>query len=76
MKQSTQTKQKADNSIERNLGEARLIAAAPDLLEACQAFIKEFDRNGIQLTDGVWNYSGVQALDKCRRVIAKATGNA
>ena len=46
---------------------ARLIAAAPDLLEALQAMSTEFDSNDVN--DGEW-----AAIQKARTAIAKATG--
>ena len=46
---------------------ARLIAAAPDLLEALQAMATEFDSGDVN--DGEW-----AAIQKARTAIAKATG--
>ena len=46
---------------------ARLIAAAPELLEALQAMTTEFDSGDVN--DGEW-----VAIQKARAAIAKATG--
>ena len=46
---------------------ARLIAAAPDLLEALQAMATEFDSGDVN--DGEW-----AAIQKARTAIAKAMG--
>ena len=51
---------------------AQLIAAAPDLLEACKAFVK-YDKN--DATDGVaMMFAYSEMLKACRSAIAKATG--
>jgi len=43
---------------------ARLIAAAPDLLEACRGMLRHLEREGLQF----------DAMDDARAAIAKATG--
>lgn len=48
---------------------ARLIAAAPDLLEACQALIAHCDKNP-PMGDSLWS------VQQIRTAIAKATGDA
>lgn len=64
---------------------ARLIAAAPELLAACQKAVKEL--NEIRARDGVpYTHSGYKAsvteeyfssvVDECFAAIAKATGGA
>ena len=55
----------------RSLEDARLIAAAPDLLEALICIEKEMvDGHGFPLEDGE-----MLALDKVRAATAKATGS-
>ena len=44
--------------------DARLIAAAPDLLEACRGMLRHLEREGLQF----------DAMDDARAAIAKATG--
>ncbi|CDP50679.1 hypothetical protein [Devosia sp. DBB001] len=54
---------------------ARLIAAAPELLEAGSALIREFD-NIYDVDDGRANIPGdlMALVDKLRAVVAKAEG--
>ena len=57
---------------DRQEADAQLIAAAPDLLEACKLFI-EYDKN--DATDGVaMMFAYSYMLKACRAAIAKATG--
>ena len=54
---------------------ARLIAAAPDMLEALQGIIAESDMQNDEISRGAEFYVArlEAALAKCRSVIAKAT---
>lgn len=59
-----------------NRANARLIAAAPDLLDACQAMIAWDDREKDHAVD-FYDRMGlcVEAFEKARAAIAKATGD-
>lgn len=60
---------------EQLLANAALIAAAPELLEACRAANRRFSNQNGRVDEEVWadNYPAVKAL---RDAIAKATGGA
>jgi hypothetical protein len=55
---------------------ARLIAAAPELLTALQEVVRVFDSHPSSITDTVWvtGESPETLYDHCRAAIAKATG--
>lgn len=57
---------------------AHLIAAAPDLLAACEALVRVVDSEGLALTDldGYAPESGRNALSSIYAAIAKAKGGA
>jgi hypothetical protein len=56
----------------RGIDSARLIAAAPDLLEALQLLLHEVDESAIA---GAQDYGWPSAVSASRAAIAKATGN-
>ena len=60
------------NSLEN----ARLIAAAPDLLAALQEVVRVFESNPASISDTVWVTGNrpETLYDHCRAAIAKATG--
>ena len=55
---------------------ARLIAAAPDLLEALEEVVRVFDSNPSSICDTVWVTGDAPETlyDHCRAAIAKAKG--
>ena len=55
--------------IEQRKANARLIAAAPDLLEACEAVQRDCDLGESKYSQLEW-----AAIQKCVAAIAKATG--
>ena len=56
--------------VPRRGADARLIAAAPDLLEACQLVLTEFSEFA-----GLWKIdTESDGVSACRAAIAKATG--
>lgn len=54
------------------MGLARLIAAAPELLAACEAFIDAFRVGDISIL--TWNGRGPIAFEAAEKAIAKARG--
>jgi hypothetical protein len=53
--------------IKPSVENARLIAAAPELLAACESFLRQFDESGTV---------GIETIDAARAAIAKAKGQA
>ena len=76
---SWQTPSKAFPSKEESQANARLIAAAPELLEALQGAIGALEQDvdtGADYNDADWSGIAQQRLDDARAAIARATGAA
>lgn len=58
-------------TIEERNSNARLVAAAPELLEACKAFVKEYDE--VLSPDYDTSYLK-EVADRCKAAIHKAEG--
>lgn len=61
-------------SIETTEANARLIAAAPDLLDAAQLFVRSVGVAPDEVIAGAFGADTLKALNKARNAIAKAEG--
>jgi hypothetical protein len=68
------TAHNAKSRTPENEANARLIAAAPDLLAACQQLLKDFNQLWLDTTDGEHGEPLDQGPNMARAAIAKATG--
>lgn len=65
-----------DTSDDEKEANARLIAAAPDLLEALQAFVSPWDGDSVEEIESQSGLATSVRIEQARAAIAKATGGA
>jgi len=64
----------SDGIPTKNEFDARLIAAAPDLLEALKTVVRVIEANPPSIVDTIWARGYETLLDHCSAAIAKAEG--